>query len=69
MCQDLAKTSIVGFVVEKAFHSVNFTIHFVAIGRDHGQSRTGINKVSPVPLRQEFVAQILGKIDKLCSSV
>ena len=50
MCQDFAEASIIGFIIQQAFHSIYFRVHFVAIQWYHWQSRAWIDVVCPISL-------------------
>lgn len=56
MSQNLAEASIVRFVVQQAFHTIDFGVDLVAIRGQHRQTGTWINEIGPVALFSNFHA-------------
>mmetsp|Transcript_68290 Transcript_68290/g.138854 ORF Transcript_68290/g.138854 Transcript_68290/m.138854 type:complete len:236 (-) Transcript_68290:33-740(-) len=64
MRQDLAKTRVVGSVIQQAFHPVDLGIHLVARFGQHREPRARIDVVGPVSRLSNLAAQFFSEFQK-----
>ena len=65
MRENLAKSGIVGSIVEQTFHPIDLAVDLVTALGDHRKSRTGINIISPVSLGTNLPTNLFSKLQKL----
>ena len=67
MRQDLAKSRVVGSIVEQAFHAIHFRVHLVAALGEHGQAGARIDVISPVALCFDLGTDLFSKLQELAN--
>ena len=67
--QDLAKTRVVGSIIQQTFHPVHLRVHLVAALGEHGQTGARIDVIRPIALGFDLGTNLFSKFQELQTKI